>query len=81
MGPVGCPETLVKNYHNSFVAEITTLYPVSYISINTSTPRPPTESIGAPALPYYGKGYIKIDENWTPHPDSCLKCTYGLPPY
>jgi hypothetical protein len=61
MGPVGCPETLVKNYHNSFVAEITTLYPVSYISINTSAPRPPTESIGAPALPYYGKGYIKID--------------------
>jgi len=55
---------------SSFAALITTLYPVSYNSIITSTPEPPTESINAPAWPYYGKGYTKTDENWAAHPES-----------
>jgi hypothetical protein len=48
----------------------TTLYPVSYKYINISIPVPLTESINAPVLPYFVKGYIKTEENWTTLPES-----------
>jgi hypothetical protein len=47
----------------------TTLYPVSYKYIITSTPAPPTESINVPALPYYVKGYITTEGNLTALPE------------
>jgi hypothetical protein len=52
---------------SSFAVEITTQYLASYSSITTSTPKPPTEAINAPVLPYSGKGYIITDENVITH--------------
>jgi hypothetical protein len=60
---------------SSFAAEITTPYPASYISIITSTPELPIESINASVLPYSVKGYIKTDENWTTYLEICWKYT------
>jgi hypothetical protein len=50
-----------------FAAETTTLFPVFYKFITTSTPVQPTEFINEPALPYSEKEYNKTDENWTPY--------------
>jgi hypothetical protein len=56
---------------SSFIAEITTPYPISYSSITTSTPELPTESISAPVLPYSGKGYITTHGNLITRLENC----------
>jgi len=43
---------------SSFAAETTTLYPVFYKFITTSTPKRQTEFTGAPAWPYSGNAII-----------------------
>jgi hypothetical protein len=56
---------------SSSTVKIMTPYLVSYSSITSSTPTPPTESINAPVMPYCGKGYIITDKNLTTYLAKC----------